>query len=989
MIAGSGTHSVRVRIVVLPPTFTSPVNFTVSNPVPNPGTLGPSLTPVGSGPVTLTWTGSNFTANSVGQVSGVNLATTFVSATQIQGILPASMTTVATSFTTAVFNPPPGGGTGSGGLLLITNPVPGLRSISPAIVNAGAAAFTLTANGNNFNTQTEIQISGAGVPTTFVNANQVTTTVAASLVVGGGTHSITIRNPPPGGGTTLGHLLLVNNPVPTAISLSPTNAVATQTTTVTVTGTNYNPTSVVRMNGTALPTTLLSPTQLQAPLVASEALVGSNVNISVFNPSPAGGTSVSLPMAVVNPLPGLSGISPSSVTAASPSFTLTANGGSFMAGSTIRIDGAPMPTNFVSSSQLTCAVPASLIQSGGNRLVTVFTGPPGGGLSNTNTLTVTNPSPTVSFFNPPTAQVGSAPVVMSVFGAGFTGSSVVKLGALSLSTTFVATNQLDATIPASAMTVAGLPIVSVVNPTPGGGTAAGAAFAINNNVPVATSLSPASVVVGGPTPVALTVNGSLFVSGTSVLFDGTAITTAFVSSSVLVASLPGALVAAPGIHQIGVETGPPGGGSGGGLTFTVNSPVPVATSVSPPLVFAGDPDTPVVISGSAFLSGCVVELVGIAQATPTQVAPTQITVPIPAFAMQTTGTIGLRVHNPAPTLGPSAIVALSCVNPAPTIAGLSPVSIPGGSPSFTLQVFGAHFQPTTAVAAGAIPLATTFVNAGLLSIVVPAGLLRETRVWPIIVTTPVPGGGAAVSSLTVDGPAITGASPAVVPVLTPASAPFTITIGGGPFSGFDQVRVNGVARPTTVINPSTLSFTVDPTMPVVLQPGGVNLTVTRPGPAGLVVSNAFGLPVGNGVVPDNAGAVTLAPVPPGPGASFDLRVEVPAGVTPVTLIAEAPAPSPFILNLAPGFDLAVGPGLGSPVVLADGLGIFGPPTGTTTVPDPLSSFGVPGQRSLLELMGIVAPPVPLGITFSLAAVYLTGASPIGLNATHVSGPYSL
>ena len=178
-------------------------------------------------------------------------------------------------------------------------------------------------------------------------------------------------------------------------------------------------------------------------------------------------------------------------------------------------------------------------------------------------------------------------------------------------------------------------------------------------------------------------------------------------------------------------------------------------------------------------------------------------------------------------------------------------------------------------------------------------------------------------------------------------------------------------------------------MPVLLQPGGFAVTVTRPGSSGLVSSNAFGVPVGIAGTPDNAGTVTLAPAPPAPGQAFNLRVELPVGSGPVTLIAEVPAPPTIMLGIAPGFDLVIGPGLNSPIVLTDGLGLFGPPTPTFVAPYGLASFGLPAGHGLFEILDIVAPAVPLGITFSLAAVYADPSSPIGLNATHVGGPYSL
>jgi hypothetical protein len=110
---------------------------------------------------------------------------------------------------------------------------------------------------------------------------------------------------------------------------------------------------------------------------------------------------------------------------------------------------------------------------------------------------------------------------------------------------------------------------------------------------------------------------------------------------------------------------------------------------------------------------------------------------------------------------------------------------------------------------------------------------------------------------------------------------------------------------------------------------------------------------------------------------------------PVTLIAEVPAPPTLMLNIVPGFDLVIGPGLNAPVLLADGLGLFGAPTPTFAAPYNLASFGLPSGHGVFEIPNLVAPPVPLGIMFSLAAIYADPTSPVGLRATHVGGPHSL
>jgi uncharacterized repeat protein (TIGR01451 family) len=79
---------------------------------------------------------------------------------------------------------------------------PAITSISPAFVQAGSSSFTLTVNGSGFASNSTVQFNSAALPTTFVNASQLTATVGASSVSSLGWAWINVTTPLPGGGTT-------------------------------------------------------------------------------------------------------------------------------------------------------------------------------------------------------------------------------------------------------------------------------------------------------------------------------------------------------------------------------------------------------------------------------------------------------------------------------------------------------------------------------------------------------------------------------------------------------------------------------------------------------------------------------------------------------------------------------------------------------------------------------------------------------------------
>jgi hypothetical protein len=102
------------------------------------------------------------------------------------------------------------------------------------------------------------------------------------------------------------------NPVPVASSLSPSTAVAgSPALTVTVNGSGFVAASVVRWNGASRSTTFVSATQLRATIMAADLAAAATVPVSVFTPTPGGGTSgtlsftvTSAPASTAPPAPG-------------------------------------------------------------------------------------------------------------------------------------------------------------------------------------------------------------------------------------------------------------------------------------------------------------------------------------------------------------------------------------------------------------------------------------------------------------------------------------------------------------------------------------------------------------------------------------------------------------------------------------------------------------------------------------------------------------
>jgi hypothetical protein len=184
-------------------------------------------------------------------------------------------------------------------------------------------------------------------------------------------------------------------PTPTLISISPLSALAgSGGFTLTATGTGFadvESNSVVQWNGSPLSTVFVSASQLTATVPSSDIALAGTFPVTVFTPTPGGGTSNSILFTVNNPVPALTSISPTNATAGAPAFTITVNGSNLVQSSTVQWNTNALATTYVSASQLTAVVPVGDLTTAGPATVTVFNPAPGGGTSNGITFTV-NPA---------------------------------------------------------------------------------------------------------------------------------------------------------------------------------------------------------------------------------------------------------------------------------------------------------------------------------------------------------------------------------------------------------------------------------------------------------------------------------------------------------------------------------------------------------------------------------------------------------------------
>ena len=373
-------------------------------------------------------------------------------------------------------------------------------------------------------------------------------------------------------------------PTPMISSLSPPSTIATGVAfTLQVQGSNFVSGSTVYFGGQPRATTFISATQLDASILAGDVDNGGTAVVFVFNPLPGGGASTSVEFPVSAPVPQISSLSPTSATAGGIAFTMAVLGSNFVTSSIVLFNGTPLQTNYSGPTVITAVVAAAQIASAGTAGISVTSpanGVPGGGTSNTVTLSILLPNtqPVVSNISPTSAAEGGPGFTLTVNGGGFVPGSQISFNLINVATTFVSATQLTSFISASAIAIASNNYVIVTNPDGFASTALN--FAVNNPQPVGGSVS------AGSNALTLNVSGTGFTQSSVVLVGGSPRNTVFLTATLLQATLLPGDLSQGGTLVITIVNPPPGGGTSSAISFTMPS-FSLAGPVSPQAITAG------------------------------------------------------------------------------------------------------------------------------------------------------------------------------------------------------------------------------------------------------------------------------------------------------------------------------------------------------------------------------------------------------------------
>jgi hypothetical protein len=374
---------------------------------------------------------------------------------------------------------------------------------------------------------------------------------------------------------------------------------------------------------------------------------GGGINFAPHSTIPGSAGRLFSPGALVDGTPFTSGpritsISPTTANQFAAPFELTVLGSNFDGGSRVLIDSQEMTTAYVDPGHVIGHVPSSVTAVGGTHQVQVRN--EGGNRSNFATLTIIIPPPTLTSISPRNVVAGSGTLTLIVSGANFVSGAAVLIDGGSVATTFTNSESLRATVPAALVTTIGTRLVSVRNPD--GKLSITAPLEVISPATVVNSVSPSTAIVGGP-GLSLVVKGTNFKAGAVVLFDETPLATGFVSATQLTAALPSSMISKTGVHAISVQNA--SDSPSNQMLFEVLPDPPLVASLDPPSAIAGAPDVTVTITGDKFQAGAIAMVIDGLQRVPLDTSVInghQLRVRIPATLVQSPSNVPIAILNP-------------------------------------------------------------------------------------------------------------------------------------------------------------------------------------------------------------------------------------------------------------------------------------------------------------------------------------------------------
>ncbi len=410
-------------------------------------------------------------------------------------------------------------------------------------------------------------------------------------------------------------------------------------------------------------------------------------------------------------------------------------GNNFVPGVTILANNVAVPTTFVSAHRLTAQISAP---AGSTSNISVVAHNPSPMAGNPASFTVGAAALQLFVWNPSgSANNGQAPLGVPLTLTTSDNSDYYNLRLWALQGAGELTESGDlwqsgvytppVTMPASATVsitthIENYPLLTTTK-----------TLNLVNPVPKVTSFSPTELLTDGTQTV--TLNGSGFVPGTTVLFNGNTLPITYVSYTQATVRVP-VSAAASGTLDLQVHNPSPGGGAGSSFAEPI---VPNSIALT-----ARDPDGTnkvtaelgVQVIMTAAVTGSEQTAVAWSLTGAGSISTSGVyTAPASLPADQAVTIRAKLVSNPAIT----ASYSLNIVNPVPEIADIDPITIPSGATT-QVSLAGTGFIPHTVIWVNGAAVPTTYQSATAVTASIPVAA-NATGNLTVQAKNPTPGGG--------------------------------------------------------------------------------------------------------------------------------------------------------------------------------------------------------------------------------------------------------
>jgi len=859
--------------------------ITLNSPVPSVSSLSVA-TGMNTSPVTITIGGSGFFGGAGSNtVTSVKIGTLSLVATYFvqndSSITGAVIPPGVYPGTYDIFVAALGGTslTSAADHFIVTAPLPAVTAVTP---NNGSntGPVTVSLSGSGFfggmtsNTVTSVKIGTYTVAASYSVSDTSITGVVIQSGLSPATYNITVTALGGTSVTTSSNSYTVTGAGVTVSSLSVTTGSNLAPVNISVYGggfwggVGYNTVSSVKLGTLSLAAGYAVPNDstITGAIIPAGLMIGTyDVTVAALGGTSA--TSSADKYTVTTPAPAVTSLSVTSGTNTSP-VTVTIGGSGFFGG---------LPSNTVTSVKFGTTTIAASYNVGSDSSITnvvINAGfAPGiyditvaalGGTSATvvaDRFTVTAGAVSVSSVNPNTGSNLAARTV-TVSGAGFWGGvgsntvTFVKLGTLTLAAGYAVPNDstiTGAVIPPGLMTGTYDITVNALGGT--SVTTAGDKYIVTTLPPAVTSLSVSTG--SNLAPVTINLNGTGFFGGlpantvTAVKLGTSTIPASYSVNSD--SSITNVIINAgfnPGTYDITVTALGGTSVTAAGDKFTVTTPVPVVSSLTPTTGSNINPVT-ITITGSGFFGGIgtgtvtAVKIGTISLGTFFAAYDNILGVVVPAGTM--IGTYDLTVTASGGTSVTNSSDKYTETTPAPAVTSLSVTAGTNSSP-VTITIGGSGFfggmttNTVTAVKFGTSTIAASYTvgsDSSITNVVINAGF--APGVYDITVTAL----GGTSSTVLADRYTVSTAAP-VVSSLSVTSGfntnPVTITVGGSGFWGgvgsntVTSVKLGTNTIPATYIVGSDSSIT-GVVIPQSLSPAVYNMTVAALGGTSVTTSS--------------------------------------------------------------------------------------------------------------------------------------------------------